>query len=61
MVILGRAEREGRPVSFWQFTRYGLIVTAITIKLEMPYLWLRYFVLLRAMTSNVVRQAVQVL
>ena len=43
VVILGLAEREGRPISFWQFTRYGLIVAAVSIALAMPYLWLRYF------------------
>jgi Na+/H+ antiporter NhaD/arsenite permease-like protein len=45
VVILGLAERNGRPISFWQFTRYGLVVTVITIAVCMPYLWLRYFVL----------------
>jgi Na+/H+ antiporter NhaD/arsenite permease-like protein len=45
VVILGLAERNGRPISFWQFTRYGLVVTVITIAICMPYLWLRYFVL----------------
>jgi anion transporter len=45
VVILGLAERNGRPITFWQFTRYGLVVTVITVALCMPYLWLRYFVL----------------
>ena len=39
-VVLGIAERAGKPISFWQFTRYGLIVTVIAI--AVPYLWLRY-------------------
>jgi Na+/H+ antiporter NhaD/arsenite permease-like protein len=43
VVVLGMAERAGRPISFWQFTKYGLIVTAVTIALCVPYLWLRYF------------------
>jgi Na+/H+ antiporter NhaD/arsenite permease-like protein len=42
VVVLGIAERAGRPISFWEFTRYGLVVTAITIALAVPYLWLRY-------------------
>ncbi|MBM7786545.1 ArsB/NhaD family transporter [Tenggerimyces flavus] len=42
VVALGLAERAGKPISFWQFTRYGLIVTVITIALAVPYLWLRY-------------------
>jgi Na+/H+ antiporter NhaD/arsenite permease-like protein len=45
VVILGLAERAGRRISFWEFTKYGLVVTAVTIAVCMPYLWLRYFVL----------------
>jgi anion transporter len=45
VVMLGLAERNGRPISFWEFTRYGLVVTVITIAICMPYLWLRYFAL----------------
>jgi Na+/H+ antiporter NhaD/arsenite permease-like protein len=45
VVILGLAERAGQRITFWQFTRYGLIVTAVTVTLAVPYLWLRYFVL----------------
>lgn len=43
VVILGLAERAGRRISFWQFTKYGLVVTVVTIALCVPYLWLRYF------------------
>ena len=42
VVMLGIAEKAGRPISFWEFTRYGLVVTAVTITLAVPYLWLRY-------------------
>jgi Na+/H+ antiporter NhaD/arsenite permease-like protein len=45
VVILGIAERAGKRISFWQFTKYGLVVTVVTVGLAMPYLWLRYFVL----------------
>jgi Na+/H+ antiporter NhaD/arsenite permease-like protein len=45
VVALGIAERSGRRISFWEFTKYGLVVTVVTIALTMPYLWLRYFVL----------------
>jgi Na+/H+ antiporter NhaD/arsenite permease-like protein len=45
VVVLGLAERAGQPITFWQFTKYGLIVAAITVAITMPYLWLRYFVL----------------
>ncbi len=45
VVVLGIAKRSGTPISFWQFTKIGAIVTAVTIALAAPYLWLRYFVL----------------
>jgi Na+/H+ antiporter NhaD/arsenite permease-like protein len=45
VIVLGIAERAGKPISFWQFTRYGLIVTLVTVTLAVPYLYLRYFVL----------------
>jgi Na+/H+ antiporter NhaD/arsenite permease-like protein len=45
VIVLGIAEKAGKPISFWQFTKYGLVVTAVTITLAVPYLWLRYFVL----------------
>jgi Na+/H+ antiporter NhaD/arsenite permease-like protein len=44
VIVLGLAEKAGRRISFWEFTRYGLIVAVISILLAMPYIWLRYFV-----------------
>ena len=44
VVVTGIAARQGHPISFWRFTRYGLVVTTVTILLSWPYLWLRYFV-----------------
>jgi Na+/H+ antiporter NhaD/arsenite permease-like protein len=46
VVVLGIAERAGQKITFWEFTKYGLIVTAVTIGLATPYLWLRYFAFL---------------
>ncbi|WP_280364103.1 ArsB/NhaD family transporter [Nocardia wallacei] len=43
VVMLGIAKRADTPISFWEFTRKGAIVTAITIAIAAPYLWLRYF------------------
>ena len=43
VVVLGIAKRNGHPISFWMFTKYGLIVTAVTVTLSWPYLYLRYF------------------
>jgi Na+/H+ antiporter NhaD/arsenite permease-like protein len=45
VVILGIAKRSGYPISFWEFTRKGAVVTVVTILLAAPYLWLRYFVI----------------
>jgi Na+/H+ antiporter NhaD/arsenite permease-like protein len=44
VVVLGIAARNGEPISFWGFTKYGLITTAVTALLAWPYVWLRYFV-----------------
>ncbi|QLH25334.1 ArsB/NhaD family transporter [Streptomyces sp. Rer75] len=45
VVVLGIAERNQQPISFWQFTKYGLVVTAVTVTIAAGYLWLRYFAL----------------
>ena len=45
VVVTGIAKRNGHPITFWTFTRYGLVVTAATIALCVPYIALRYFVL----------------
>jgi Na+/H+ antiporter NhaD/arsenite permease-like protein len=45
VVILGLAERAGKRITFWQFTKYGLIVAGVTVAVSMPYLWIRYFLL----------------
>ncbi|MEU4512931.1 ArsB/NhaD family transporter [Nonomuraea wenchangensis] len=42
VVVLGIAARNGTPISFWRFTKYGLVVTVVTVGLVAPYLWLRY-------------------
>jgi Na+/H+ antiporter NhaD/arsenite permease-like protein len=33
VVVLGIAERNRRPVSFWEFTKYELVVTGLTVAL----------------------------
>ena len=45
VVMLGIARRADNPISFWEFTRKGALVTAVSIALAAIYLWLRYFVL----------------
>lgn len=43
VVVLGIAERNRQPITFWQFTKYGLVVTAVTVAVSAGYVWLRYF------------------
>ncbi len=42
VVMLGLARRAGHPIGFWEFTKYGLVVTVVTVGLTAPYIWLRY-------------------
>ncbi|CAM4339072.1 Inner membrane protein YbiR [Mycobacterium basiliense] len=44
VVMLGIARRAGTPISFWEFTRKGVVVTTISLVVAALYLWLRYFV-----------------
>ncbi len=44
VVMLGIAAREGHPISFWEFSRKGAVVTVLCIAIAAPYVWLRYFV-----------------
>ena len=44
VIMLGIARRAGNPISLWEFTRKGAVVTAVSIALSALYLWLRYFV-----------------
>ncbi|HET7667744.1 MAG TPA: ArsB/NhaD family transporter [Mycobacterium sp.] len=44
VVMLGIARRADYPISFWEFTRKGLLITVVSIGLSAVYLWLRYFV-----------------
>ena len=43
VVIIGIAARNGHPISFWRFTKYGSIVAVVTIAVSWLYLWLRYY------------------
>jgi Na+/H+ antiporter NhaD/arsenite permease-like protein len=45
VVVMGIAQRAGNPVSFWDFTRKGAVVTAISAAISVGYLWVRYYVL----------------
>jgi Na+/H+ antiporter NhaD/arsenite permease-like protein len=43
IVAVGIAQRAGHPISFWDFTKRGAVVTAVSFALSVGYLWLRYF------------------
>jgi Na+/H+ antiporter NhaD/arsenite permease-like protein len=43
IVAVGIAQRAGHPVSFWDFTKRGAVVTAVSFVLSVGYLWVRYF------------------
>ena len=45
VVVLGLAASAGKPISFWTFTKYGLVVAAVSVAMSTLYLWLRYFVI----------------
>jgi Na+/H+ antiporter NhaD/arsenite permease-like protein len=45
VVVLGLAARFGKPITFWQFTKYGIPFTLLTVAIAWVYVWLRYFVL----------------
>lgn len=43
VVALGIAQRAGHAITFWQFTRYGIVVTALSSVLAWVYIVIRYF------------------
>ncbi|HTX95923.1 MAG TPA: ArsB/NhaD family transporter [Mycobacterium sp.] len=45
VVVLGVAARAENPISFWEFTRKGVVVTFVSFVLAAIYLWLRYLAL----------------
>ena len=43
VVGIGIAARAGQPITFWQFTRYGVLVTILSTSIAWVYVTLRYF------------------
>ncbi len=43
VVAIGLAAKAGIKISFWQFAKYGIPITVISIAITAPYLFLRYF------------------
>ncbi len=44
VILASLAEREGHPIGFWFFMKYGLLVTLGSMLIATAYLWLRYLV-----------------
>jgi Na+/H+ antiporter NhaD/arsenite permease-like protein len=44
VILAGLAAREGHPIGFWWFFKYGAIVTLGTMLICTVYVWLRYLV-----------------
>lgn len=42
VIVIGIAQRAGHPISFWEFTRKGAVVTGMSLVVSAGYLWLRY-------------------
>lgn len=42
VVVASLGERSGSPIGFWQFLRYGVITTVMSLVLSSLYIWLRY-------------------
>jgi Na+/H+ antiporter NhaD/arsenite permease-like protein len=42
IVVANLAQRDGHPISFWVFFRYGAAVVVMSLLVSTAYLWLRY-------------------
>lgn len=42
VILASLAEREGHPISFWQFFKYGQVVRIGSLLIATVYIWLRY-------------------
>ena len=43
VVAIGLAHKAGIKISFWQFAKYGIPVTLVSVLMVAPYILLRYF------------------
>ena len=43
VVAIGLAHKAGFKISFWQFAKYGIPVTLVSVLMVAPYILLRYF------------------
>ena len=42
IVVANLAQRDGHPITFWQFFRYGVAVVVMSLLVSTVYLWVRY-------------------
>ena len=42
VLVANLAERGGQKIPFWEFFRYGALVTLLSVSVSSVYLWLRY-------------------
>ena len=42
VILASLAEREGHPIGFWTFAKYGVPVTVASVALATVYIWVRY-------------------
>ena len=42
IVVANLAARDGHPITFGQFLRYGSVVVLMSLAISTAYLWLRY-------------------
>jgi len=42
VILVNLAAREGHAIGFWQFLKYGLLVTVGSLLVSTAYIWLRY-------------------
>ncbi|MDP1851944.1 MAG: hypothetical protein Q8K48_05950, partial [Candidatus Planktophila sp.] len=43
LVGIGLAHKAGIKISFWHFSKYGIVVTAVSIAMVYPYILFYYF------------------
>jgi Na+/H+ antiporter NhaD/arsenite permease-like protein len=43
IISAGIAKKSGHPISFWTFTKYGSILTLVSLIISTVYVYLRYF------------------
>ena len=42
IVVANLASKDGHPIRFWQFFRYGSVVVVMSLLISTAYLWVRY-------------------